>query len=98
MVDESLSNQMEAHMSKVDRKGGLARSLVALALGTIAAKVALKGAEKIWTAAFRQSEVPSMDEDESIARKAAWIALSAALVGVARELAKDLAAPKAKAA
>lgn len=85
-------------MPKVDRKGGLARSLVALAVGTIAAKVAMKAAEKIWTAGFRQSDVPSMDESESIARKAAWVALSAALVGVARELAKDLAAPKARAA
>ena len=85
-------------MPKVKKKGGLARSLVAIALGTVAAKLALKGAEKIWTTGFRQSEVPSMDEDESIARKAAWIALSAALVGVARELAKDLTAPKVKAA
>ena len=85
-------------MTKVKKKGGLARSLIALALGTLAAKVALKGAEKIWTAGFRQSDVPSMDEGESIARKAAWVALSAALVGVAREIAKDLAAPKAKAA
>lgn len=85
-------------MPKVEKKGGLARSLVALAVGTMAAKLALKGAEKIWTAGFRQSEVPSMDEGESIARKVAWIALSAALVGVARELAKDLTAPKASVA
>ena len=84
-------------MAKVKKKGGIGRSILALALGTVAAKLALKGAEKIWTAGFRQ-EVPRMEEEESIARKAAWVALTAALVGMAREIAKDLAAPKAKAA
>jgi hypothetical protein len=84
-------------MPKVKKKGGIARSLVALAVGTMAAKLALKGAEKIWTAGFHQ-DVPRMDERESLARKAAWVALSAALVGVARELAKDLTAPKVRAA
>jgi hypothetical protein len=84
-------------MAKVKKKGGIARSIVALALGTMAAKLAMKGAEKIWTAGFRQ-DVPRMVEEESIVRKAAWVALSAALVGMAREIAKDLAAPKARAA
>ena len=84
-------------MSKVQRKGGLPRGVLALLLGAVAAKVAMKTSEKIWTRGFRQ-EVPAMSNDESLGRKAAWIALSAALVGVARELAKDLAAPKIEAA
>jgi hypothetical protein len=84
-------------MPKSERKGGIVRGIVALLLGTIAAKLALKGAEKIWTAGLRQ-DLPEMRRDEPMVKKAAWIALSAALVGVARELARDLAAPKAEAA
>jgi hypothetical protein len=84
-------------MAKTRRKGGIARGVLALVLGAAAAKLAMKGAEKIWTSGFRQ-EVPKMNQGESVSRKAAWVALSAALVGVARELVKDLTAPKVEAA
>jgi hypothetical protein len=80
-------------MPKSERKGGKVRTLLAVVLGAAAAKVALKGAEKLWTSGFRQ-DLPGTSEQESIAKKAAWVALSAALVGVARELVRDLAAPK----
>ena len=80
-------------MAKVERKGGIGRGVLALILGAAAAKLATRSAEKIWTAGLHR-DVPSMRRDESVLEKAAWIALSAALVGVARELAKDLAAPK----
>jgi hypothetical protein len=80
-------------MSKVERKGGIGRGVLALILGAAAAKLATRSAEKIWTSGLHR-DVPAMRRDESILEKAAWIALSAALVGVARELAKDIAAPK----
>jgi hypothetical protein len=87
----------EEHMSKVERKGGIGRGVLALILGAAAARIATKSAEKIWTAGLHR-DVPAMRREESMVEKAAWIALSAALVGVARELAKDLAAPKIEAA
>jgi hypothetical protein len=84
-------------MAKTQRKGGIGRGVLALVLGAAAAKLAMKGAEKIWTSGFRQN-LPEMRQGEPVGKKAAWIALSAALVGVARELVKDLTAPKVEAA
>ena len=82
-------------MTEIDSKGGLARKLVALALGALAARFAMMAVEQLWTKAFRQ-EVPGMTEEESMARKVAWIGLTAAAVGMAREAARQLAAPSAK--
>jgi hypothetical protein len=82
-------------MAKTERKGGMARTVAAVVLGGVAAKIATKGAEKIWTKGFRQ-DVPLMQQGEPLMKKAAWLALSSALVGVARELARDFAAPKAQ--
>ena len=82
-------------MSEVDTKGGLFRKLVALALGALAARFAMLAVEQLWTKAFRQ-DLPGMTEDESMAKKVAWIGLTAAAVGMAREAARQLAAPSAK--
>ena len=83
------------YMSSVESKGGLARKLLALTMGAVAAKLALIAVEQIWTRGFRQS-LPEFTDEESVLRKVAWIGLTAAAVGVARELARELTAPKVR--
>ncbi len=79
-------------MSTVERKGGLARKLLAVALGALAAKFALMAVEQLWTKGFKQ-ELPDLDDEESMGRKIAWIGLTAASVGMAREIVRQLTAP-----
>ena len=79
-------------MAKVKRKGGLARKLVAIILGAIAAKVALKAVEKVWTKGLHKP-VPDLDQEASMGRKLAWMGITAAAVGMAREMVRQLTAP-----
>ncbi|MFN2611495.1 MAG: DUF4235 domain-containing protein [Actinomycetota bacterium] len=79
-------------MAKMQTKGGATRKLLAIALGAVAARLAMMAVEQIWTKALRQ-QLPGEDEEQSIAQKVAWIGLTAAAVGMAREAAKELAAP-----
>lgn len=82
-------------MSKPQAKGGLLRKLVAIAAGALAAKAAMALVEAMWTKGLRK-DVPQMTEAESTVEKLAWIALTAAAVGVARELGREAIAPKAR--
>jgi len=66
---------------------------MALAMGALAAKFAMMAVEKVWTKGFRQ-DLPEMSEEESMGKKVAWIGLTAAAVGMAREAARQLTAPK----
>ena len=80
-------------MSSIETKGGLARKLFAVAMGALAAKFAMMAVEALWTRGLRQ-ELPEMSDEESLGRKVAWIGLTAAAVGIAREVARELTAPK----
>lgn len=80
-------------MSNVERKGGLARKLMALAAGALAAKLAMMAVEQIWTRGLKQ-DLPEFTEEESMGKKVAWIGLTAAAVGMAREVVRQVAAPK----
>jgi hypothetical protein len=79
-------------MPRTKRKGGLVRSLVALALSAIAAKLALKAVEQLWTRGLHKS-VPDIDEEASLGNKMAWMGVTAAVVGMAREIVRELTAP-----
>lgn len=83
-------------MPETERKGGLARKLLALAIGALAAKLALSVVEQVWTRGLRR-DLPEMSEEESTMQKVAWIGLTAAAVGIARELARQMTAPKQRA-
>ncbi len=80
-------------MGHMERKGGIARKLLALAMGAFAAKLALMAVEQVWTKGFHK-DLPEMSEEESMAKKVAWIGLTATAVGMARETARQLTAPK----
>jgi len=80
-------------MPLTEMKGGLSRKLFALAMGALAAKFAMMAVEQIWTRGFRR-ELPGLSEEESIGRKIAWIGLTAAAVGMSRELVRELTSPK----
>ena len=67
----------------------IAKKLFALAMGALAAKFAIMAAEAMWTKGLRQ-DLPEMSDEESMARKVAWIGLTAASVGMAREVVRQL--------
>lgn len=71
----------------------IARKLLAVAMGALAAKFALMAVEAVWTKGLRQ-ELPDMSDEESMARKVAWIGLTAASVGMAREVVRQLTTPQ----
>jgi hypothetical protein len=78
-------------MNKTKREGGLAQKLLALALSALAAKIALAAIEQLWTRGLRK---PIPDDDEaSLATKLAWMGVTAAAVGIAREMVRELTAP-----
>lgn len=82
-------------MTKMEHSGGLARKLLAFSLAAVAARLAMAAVEQIWTRGLRKG-VPEMTQEESILTKVAWIGLTAAVVGMARELARELAAPRVR--
>ncbi|MBW3590430.1 MAG: DUF4235 domain-containing protein [Actinobacteria bacterium] len=81
-------------MTKTERQGGLGSKALALALGVVAAKLAQVAAEKLWTKGLHRP-LPEAD-DASMANKIAWMGVTAAAVGMARELARELASPLVK--
>lgn len=82
-------------MTRTDRKGGIVRKLVAVCAGAVAAKLAIKAVEQVWRKGFRAGP-PRMVPQESAWKKAAWMGLTAAGVGIARQLTRDVVAPKAR--
>lgn len=80
-------------MNETSYRGGVARKLLAIAAGALAAKFAMAAVEQIWTRGLRKG-IPEMSEEESALTKIAWIGLTAAAVGMARELARELTAPR----
>lgn len=78
-------------MTKTGRQGGLGNKVLGIALGVVAAKFALMATEKVWTKGFHRP-LPDAD-DASMANKVAWMGVTAAAVGMARELARQVAAP-----
>ena len=82
-------------MSETEPKGGFARKILAILLAAIAARLAMMAVEVFWTKGLRR-DLPEMSETESALSKAAWVGLTAAAVGIARELAKNAARPRVK--
>ena len=78
-------------MNKTKRQGGLAQKLMALALSALAAKLALAAIEQLWTKGLHKP-IPK-DDESSIATKLAWMGVTAAAVGMAREMVRELTAP-----
>ncbi len=79
---------------KTERKGGLAQKLLALILSALAAKLTLMAVEKFWTRGLHK-RIPDADES-SMANKLAWMGVTAAAVGMAREMVRELTAPTTK--
>lgn len=81
-------------MTRTERKGGVAQKLLALGLSALAAKLTMMAVEKFWTKGLHK---PIPDPDEaSMATKIAWMGVTAAAVGMAREMVRELTAPTAK--
>lgn len=71
------------------------RKVLALALGALAAKLAIVAMEQLWTKGLRK-ELPAEDDDR-VWQRVIWIGLTAAAVGMARELAREAATRSRKA-
>ncbi len=77
-----------------ERKGGVAQKLLALGLSALAAKLTMMAVEKFWTKGLHK---PIPDPDEaSMATKMAWMGVTAAAVGMAREMVRELTAPSVR--
>lgn len=81
-------------MTKTQYKGGLVRKLLALGLGALAAKFAMMAVEKLWIKGLHR-DIPD-DEEASMGTKLAWMGITAAAVGMAREMVRELTAPRVK--
>jgi uncharacterized protein DUF4235 len=79
-----------AKQNKSDASG-VVRKLLAVAAGALAARVAFKMTEKLWTKGLRQ-DLPGESGEESVAKAVAWVGLTAAVVGMAREAVRQLVA------
>lgn len=74
-----------------ERKGNMAQKLMALGLSALAAKLTLMAVEKVWTKGLHK-RIPGEDEG-TLASKMAWMGVTAAAVGMAREMVRELTAP-----
>lgn len=81
-------------MSKTERAGGITQKLLALGLSALAAKIALMAIEQLWTKGLHRP-IPR-DEESTMGNKLAWMGLTAAAVGMAREVVRELTAPTVK--
>lgn len=79
---------------KSERKGGIAQKVLALGLSALAAKLTMMAVEKVWTKGLHKP-IPGEDET-SMATKMAWMGVTAAAVGMAREMVRELTAPTVK--
>jgi len=78
-------------MSK--QSDGFARKIAAIALGALAAKLALMALEQAWTKGLGR-EVPGNLDEDSAAANLVWIGITAAGVALAREAVQQMLARK----
>ncbi len=68
---------------------GFARKIAAIALGALAAKLALTAVEQVWTKGLGR-DVPGDLDESSAATNLLWIGLTAAAVALAREAVRQM--------
>ncbi|MGH2819393.1 MAG: DUF4235 domain-containing protein [Actinomycetota bacterium] len=74
------------------QKPSAVQSMGAVLAGVIAVRLATYVVTTAWRLITRE-DPPQVDEEAPVGKKAAWIALSAAAAGVARQTARDLVKP-----
>lgn len=82
-------------MAKSDTDGqkpSTVQSIGAMIAGVVAVKLATYIVTTVWRLITRENP-PQVDEEAPVGKKAAWIAVSAAAAGVARQTARDLVKP-----
>ncbi len=76
----------------VPQKPSLLQSIGATIAGLLAVKLAMYIITTLWRLVTRE-EPPQVDEKVPVGKKAAWLALSGAASGTARQTARDLIKP-----
>ncbi len=74
------------------QKPSLFQTIAATILGLIAVKLATYVVTTLWRLVTKE-EPPQVDEDVPMGKKAAWLALTGAVAGTARQTARDLVKP-----
>ena len=81
----------------IPQKPTLAQTLTAALAGVIAVKVVTYLIVTLWRLVTRE-DPPDLEQEVSVAKKAAWLGLIAASTGVARQLVRDAIKPPTKGA
>jgi hypothetical protein len=74
------------------QKPSLAQTLGAMIAGILAVKIATFVVTTVWRLATRE-DPPQVDQAVPIKKKAAWLALTGAVTGAARQAARDVIKP-----
>ena len=76
----------------VPQKPTLLQTVAATIAGIIAVKVAMYVITTLWRLVTKE-EPPQVDQDVPVGKKAAWLALTGAVAGTARQTVRDLIKP-----
>ena len=74
------------------QKPTIFQTIAATILGLLAVKIATYVITTLWRLVTKE-EPPQVDENVPMGKKAAWLALSGAVAGTARQTARDLVKP-----
>lgn len=77
------------------QKPTIFQTIAATILGLIAVKLATYVVTTLWRLVTKE-EPPQVDENVPVGKKAAWLALTGAVAGTARQTARDLVKPPTK--
>jgi hypothetical protein len=75
------------------QKNNVAMKVLAIVLAAAAGRLALRAMEKLWTKGLRKP-VPGGEEEASLMNRVAWVGATTAAAGIAREVIRELTAPK----
>lgn len=87
-----MANEQPQPDGSTPQKPTIFQTIGAMVAGIIAVKIATYVVTTVWRLATRE-EPPQVDENVSPAKKAAWLALTGAVTGTARQTVRDLIKP-----
>jgi len=76
----------------VPEKPSLAQTILAMVAGVLAVKIVTYMVVTMWRLVTRE-DPPDLEQDVSVAKKAAWLGIIAASTGVARQVVRDAIKP-----
>ena len=87
-----MGKQMPQPDGSIPQKPTMMQTVGAMVAGILAVKVATSVITTVWRL-FTREDPPQIDQEVSVLKKAAWLALIGAATGAARQSARDLIKP-----